>query len=209
MILAVSILYSMTRCTTEFMMQSVEVRRWKLAQFDYKMTLIFSSITIPLLAVSGVSRSLKTIIVVLGIGLALALTFLAASFLMTMCFMPLRLFFWRKRREHPPVAVAAFEATSYGFLFSGLGILAIIAAGGSKLLFSSYEFFGLTEAPETLPVLIFIVTCMLFVLGCFYHHQFLLKVFAFEPEFNVKTFKQKDGSTLVHFERNDKKDKNS
>lgn len=202
-ILAVSVTFSMIRCTTEFMMQSVEVRKWQLAQFDYKITLVISSVSILLLAAAGVTRSINTMLAVIAIGLLLAAAFFLGSFVLTMIIMPISLYLRRRRHSNPSVARAAFAAFSYASLISGLGIIAVIAVGGSNLLFRGYEYFGLTETPHTIPVLVFLFTAILFVFVCVFHDSLLKKVFAFEPAFKVKTTKGEDGTVKVTFERNE------
>jgi hypothetical protein len=202
LILASCIVYAVTRSTIEFMMQSVDVRRWKLAQFDYKITHVVSTTSILFLSASGVTRSLHTILAIVGIGLFLAAGFFIGCFVLTIALIPIILFFRKKKRPNPSVASAVFSALSYGSIISGLGIIALIAIGGSNVLFRGYEYFGLTETPNSISVLVFLFTAIVFVLGCFKHHVLLQKVFAFEPPFTVETKKREDGTTLVTFRQN-------
>lgn len=111
--LASAIVYLMVRCTIEFMMQSLPVRRWRLAQHDYRMTLGLAAISIPLLAASGISRSMTAVALVAVMGLLLAVAFVVATFLLMMLIMPLNLFIRARRVKHPSVASAAIESTYY------------------------------------------------------------------------------------------------
>jgi hypothetical protein len=202
LILASCIVYAITRSTIEFVMQSVDVRRWKLAQLDYKITLVVSVASILFLSASGVTRSVYTIIAITGIGLFLAAVFLMGSFVLTIALMPIVLFFRRKKHSTPSAASAAFSSLSYGLIVSGLLIIALIAIGGSNILFRGYEYFGLTETPNTTSVFVFLFTAIICALGCFGHHRLLQGVFAFEPPFIVETKKREDGTTLVRFKQN-------
>ena len=202
--LSVSIAYSMMRCTTEFVMQTNEVRRWSMAQFDYKITLIAACVSILLLAASGVSRSINTVFVTAGIGILLFIAFFAVSFVLTMVFTPIILFLRLRKRPNTSTVGGVLTAMAYASIFSGLGIIGTIAVGGSNFLFKGYDYFGLTETPNPIAVTVFLSTAILFVVGCFFHVRLLNLVFAFEPPYTVKTRALKDGRTSVSFDGNDK-----
>ena len=61
-ILAGGIAYTMARCTIEFAMQTKEVRRWHLAQADFKLSVFVVRATVLILAASGLSRSVETVL---------------------------------------------------------------------------------------------------------------------------------------------------
>lgn len=90
-------LYSFTICVNEYAMQPKNVRRWRLACFDLKLTLNLVRGTLLMLAASGLNRSISTaayiaIIVVLFIVLSLFLEIIG-----TIALTPL-LVFIRKRK---------------------------------------------------------------------------------------------------------------
>ena len=61
LVLACGILYVLTRCIIEFAMQPIDVRRWNLAQIDFKITVYLVRIALLFLAAGGLYRSVKTI----------------------------------------------------------------------------------------------------------------------------------------------------
>ena len=77
-ILVCLIIFSMGRCTIEFMMQEKEIRRWQLAQIDYKITLNLLRLSLLTIAASIASRSIETVV---SVTLA-ALTFLLGYFVL-------------------------------------------------------------------------------------------------------------------------------
>lgn len=64
LILVCAIAYTAARYVLEFEMQSVEVRRWLLAQADFKMSIFLVRVTILILVASGLSRSVETVVYV-------------------------------------------------------------------------------------------------------------------------------------------------
>lgn len=198
-LLATALAYLAVRSTLEFMMQPVPVRQWRLAQADYQITLAMAAVSIPLLAASGVSRSLETVALVIGMGLLLAAAFVATTSMLVVLIMVLNLFVCARRVEHPSVATAAIESTHYALLLSGTGLLFVISWGGNRVLSWGYGIVGLTEPPPSIPVAIFLLTCVLFTIGCFFVRGFLQKVFAFQPPYLVKSEKQEGGVVGVSF----------
>ena len=196
-LLAVAIAYLMVRCTIEFMMQPVAVRRWALAQYDYRLTLVLAAISIPLLAASGISRSITTVSLVVVIGILLAVAYAVTTFLLTMIIMPIYLSIRSKRVKHPSIAGAAIVSTNYALALAGLFLMATIFFAGFPVLSWGYRFVGLSQPPATLTVMVFLLSCALFTIGCFLAHEFLKKVFAFQPPYTTKLDKRADGTIGV------------
>lgn len=202
--LSVSIAYSMMRCTTEFIMQTNEVRRWSMAQFDYKITLIAACVSILLLAASGVSRSINTVFVVTAVGILLFVAYWVVIFIITIALTSIILSLRLRKKPHTSTVGGVLTSMAYATLFSILGIVGTIAIGGSNLLLKGYDYFGLSDTPNPVAVTVFLFTALLFAAGCFFYDKLIKKVFAFEPLYNVKTKKREDGTILVAFDKNDK-----
>jgi hypothetical protein len=64
--MACAIAYAMTRCVLEFAMQPIDVRRWNLAQIDFKITLLLVRAAALILGASGLYRSVDTIFMIVG-----------------------------------------------------------------------------------------------------------------------------------------------
>ena len=77
LLIAFCILYSFIRCIIEFAMQQKEVRRWRLAGFDFKLTWNLVRGSLLMLAASGLNRSITTTVyVIISVIVFLLLSFL-------------------------------------------------------------------------------------------------------------------------------------
>lgn len=115
LILSFGVLYSMIRCTLEFAMQPVDVRRWELAQIDYWLTMFLFEISLLSLATGSLYRSVETISYVL---LAVVILLILSAFLFLtgiFVFMPI-LVFIRSRQGRYSVVARVQEAEGWSAL---------------------------------------------------------------------------------------------
>ena len=119
-ILACGIAYTMTRCTIEFAMQTKEVRRWHLAQADFKLSVFVVRATVLILAASGLSRSVETVLYVAIAAIALLTASLLLELLFTASLLPLFIYMTNRRvgkeRASTSIASRVIEATSWAEL---------------------------------------------------------------------------------------------
>ena len=126
--LTFGIVYVMVRYTLEFAMQSLEIRRWRLAQTDYLITLRLVQFTLLLLAGGSLYRSIETFAYV---GLA-AIAVLVASLIgglgtMLLITMPVTVFVRRRQGRLGVVAWVA-EAEGWAILIVVIVQIALIGA---------------------------------------------------------------------------------
>jgi hypothetical protein len=199
-ILACLIMYTMVRCTLEFMMQPNEIRRWNLAQVDYKITLNLVRISLLIIAAATASRSIETVVAVIVAALSLGLGyFVLVAILMLMIF-PLRIYI----RGGSSVAARSEEALFWSmFIAAILYILFFITLGFSAI--KHVPFFDiLPPILRQISTIIFAITCIIISVSFFLEHIMSEKIFAFEPEEIIVETKLPDGTTRIQFKDNPK-----
>ena len=155
LILACGIVYMIMRFTIEFAMQPVEVRQWRLAQMDFKLSLFLVRATLLMLAASGLSRSVDTVVYVAIGTLILMGGSLLLIFLGTLAIMPVRMFI-RARQDRISVASSVIEAS----MWSELLVLVLVVALLVTLGVASLQYEPLrslwTTPPPPIAVAIFV-----------------------------------------------------
>jgi hypothetical protein len=175
-VLGVLMLYFLGRATLEFVMQSDEVRRWRLAQFDFKFLFFSTHIALALLATSTFVRSLLTFVLVLGVAISLIVVFALVVYVLLMVFMAI----FSRRGS---VAGAAIRSTEWTLF------IAVIVLLVSFILFAVFapesEVFSGFATTVFSSVYASIVAALLLV--SFYFNSLILrKIFAHVPRFKTK-----------------------
>ena len=128
-ILSCVIIYTTVRCTIEFMMQSNEVRRWKLAQIDYRITLNLVRVSLLTIAAATASRSLETVVGVVVAALAFMFSYFVLVMALMLLLMPLRMYI-RSRQGRISAASSAMEATAWSMFIVGVSYLLLFITLG-------------------------------------------------------------------------------
>lgn len=200
-LLAFIIVYMLLRMTTEYMMQSKEVRRWELAQFDYKITLNLIRISFLALAVTVFSRSIESVVTAIILAVLLILGYLILVWLLMYIMMPLRMWV-RLRQGKISAASSAIEATDLSMLVAAILFLGTFLYLG-KTSFEFIPFISNSDTPlDTNSIIIFVTVSCLVILSWFFENPVLLKIFAFEPEYLVKETPLENGRIGVSFKKN-------
>lgn len=132
-ILIALIVYSVIRLTIEFMMQPRKVRRWKLAQKNYRLSLNLIRFALLVLAVTYVDRSVNSIVsVVIGACLIFVSYFILVALLAVV--LTSLLHWYKSRKRHSSVASRAFEGFAYSTLIVGGGSAIGLITNGTGLL---------------------------------------------------------------------------
>ncbi len=200
-VLACLIIFAMGRCTIEFMMQPKEVRRWNLAQIDYKITLNLIRLSLLTIAASSASRSIETVV---GVTLA-ALTFLLGYFvfvsIFTMILMPLRMFI-RSRQGRISAASSAIEAVGWSmFIVALIYVLLLLSLGLS--VFEKIPILNkLPPMPHQVSTIIFAVAAIVIIISFLYERVFLNLIFAFEPVMIERSYFDGNGKKIFSIEPN-------
>jgi len=196
LILACGIIYTLTRYTIEFAMQPDDVRRWHLAQVDFKITVFLVRATVLMLAAGGIYRSVETIVyiaiaVLLMLG-ASALLIVAGVFAIA----PILL--WIKPPRGSPVW-KIMEAESWAVLIVGvLLVTSLVGLGIASLWYEPLRSLW-TVPPSPTAVAILVVAAIVVVISVFAQSILYGKLFAYEAPFTET--KLSDGTIAVSFRK--------
>ena len=195
-VLALGVLYFMVRCTLEFAMQPLEVRRWSLARADYIITLRLVQSTLLLLATGSLYRSIEVFAyAVLG-----AIALLAASlilFLVLLFGMTPVMMFIRQRQGRCSVAARILEAEGWSLLMVVIAQITLFAA----LAVASVKYPPIVTfwpiPPSVAAVTIFGVLASVVVLSRYAELFWRSKLFAHEPPYTEERLP--DGTIGIPF----------
>ena len=197
LIVSFGVVYSMVRCTLEFAMQPIEVRRWKLAQADYWITMILFEVSLSAIAAGSLYRSVETIAYVLIAAVVLligsALLFLIGLFV----FMPIMVFIRGRQGRYSAVARVQ-EAEGWSALmvvFSQVALFVVL--GISSLRYEPIVGLWPNKPPSAAAVTVFIVLASVVVVSlytCLFWHSRL-----FARKLPYTTEEMPDGTIGISF----------
>lgn len=194
-LISILCVYAAVRCTIEYMMQTDSVRRWPLAQLDYRITLYLVRFSLLALTASTIARTGEMVLYIAGTSLIAILGFFILSLIMMCIIMPYRMWI-RRLTGRVSVASAAIEATYYSFSIVGIAyIVAIILIGLNIInpfgsLGQNYQ--GITN----LQLFIFSFVSLVILFSFFLDVRFLRMVFAFEPIMIEKKYIDENGREI-------------
>lgn len=196
LILACGIAYTMARYTIEYAMQPDEVRRWRLAQADFKLSVFLVRATLVMLAAGGLNRSVETLAYVALAALILLGGSALLLFLGTLAVMPL-LIFIRARQGRHSVASRAIEATAWAELIVVVVLVALLVAlGVASLRYEPLRALW-TVSPSPVAVGVFVAAIVGVVISLYLQRAWYAKLFASPPPFS--TTKLPDGRSAITF----------
>jgi len=199
--LACGIIYMMVRCTIEFAMQPIEVRRWHLAQSDFRLSVFLVQATLLMLAAGGLNRSVDTILYVAIGTLVLMVAAILLLFLGMRVLMPLRMHI-RERQGRVSVAYSVIEAEGWAWLIAmGIIIALLVALGVASLQYEPLRSVWITP-PSPIAVAIFIATAIAIIISVAYQWLWERKLFAHPAPYTTK--KLPDGRIGVTLHRGSK-----
>jgi hypothetical protein len=187
-------LYGILRTTLDFMMQSKLVRRWRLAQTDYKITTYLFRVTFFSLIISTLFRDWKTIILTISIiGLGIICFVILLGFCWSIC-IPFEIY--RRKEANGPSAAVKQAFYSGGILAFILSITAITAF--PLLQKPPFIFFSKTATSNQL--WLFAIAAISIIVLFIFDSAIFRKVFAHEPKFIEK----QDENKVISYELNPK-----
>jgi len=199
LILACVIAYSTVRFVLEFKMQSVEVRRWGYARTDFKISFYLVRFTILILAASGLSRSVDTVIYVMLAAVGVFLLFFIFVFVGTMIFS----FFFitlRNRRGYHSAATGAGEALAWAQVVS----MCILTVSFVILGIASLRYEPLlslwTAPPSPIAVAFFVFAYIIVMLSLLIQSRWYEDLFVIPPNFTEKILPNGHKSITFHKE---------
>lgn len=156
-IIIIALIYLIIRWIFEFAMMSRHVRRWPLAQLDFRFVFAVARFSLLAVAAGALDRSIKMILLLFALLGALAVVFFILCLLLMLLTVPVRMLA-RSRVKQISVANSVVEGFVWAAVFSTyLTILGIIAVG----IYSYYEplrssFWG--TPPDPIALGIFLIT---------------------------------------------------
>ena len=181
-VISLGIVYLMSRCTLDFAMQPVDVRRWDLAQIDFKLTIRIAQVSFLLLAGGSLYRSVETIAyVVVGAIVLLVASFLAFIILFFVL-APIMLRIRRSQRRYGVVSTLV-EAEGWAWLaVVALNISLFVALGYAVLNYGPVV--TLWPTPPSAPAIgIFVIIASGVILSIYAERLWLRELFAYQPPY--------------------------
>ena len=193
------IVYLTAKSILGYAMQSKAVRRWHLAQMDFRILLFLVRFTLLMLAAGGLHRSVETFVLVAAGALATAIGSLLAYGLGLLLLVPFLMAFrpWigRPYRGASPFPYVA-EASAWSELtVVALIVVLIVALGIASLEYGPFLTLW-TEPPSPFAVTVFVVTAVVIVVSYWLQRVGESELFA-RPKPTLT--KQPDGTIGVSF----------
>lgn len=200
-LISVLCLYTMFRCTLEFMMQAKEVRRWPLAKVDYLVTLYLVRFSILALAASTIARTDEMIISLLIASVIGALVYFVMTFFVMLIVMKIILFIMM-RSGRTSVASPAIASGNYAmYLVAVVYFVGLIFVGLN--IFNPFEYFGLVQEEITdQQIAIFTLIFGLMMGSIFLERKFTATVFSYVPVRIERKYTDEEGRTVYSNELN-------
>jgi len=197
LILVTAILYAVTRNGLEYAMQSVEVRRWGYARVDFGLIVNLVRVTLVLLAVGVLHRSLINVFyTLLAVGVC-SVAFIIGAFLLTMVVMFILVFLSKKNRRASAAGMAAGAVLISGFLMMVFAVIFLLCFGFFSMYSQRVQLLFWTEAPNTVSLWIFVCTCSIVIIDLYFQRRLDKLIFS-EPETCLKKFFP-DGQHILTF----------
>lgn len=204
-LLVFTISYMLLRLTIEFVMQTKEVRRWKLAQFDYRITLNLVRISFLALAVTTFTRSIEAVVTTIIAAVFIILSYFIVVFILVApihyLLMPLIMRIrWRQGRRSG--ASIAIEAADWSILIGVIFYVGLLLYFG-KATFEYLPFIGdLVSLADMNSIIVFVVVFSIVIFSWFFENTLLKKIFVFEPKYNFEMTPLEDGKIGVSWPEN-------
>jgi len=201
LLLGAAILYLAVRWGLEFAMMPRHVRRWPLAQLDFRVVSVVSRFSLLAVAAGALDRSLLVVVGVVAAILILAVSSVVLSVVLIFVTMPIRM--WaRARANRLSAANAAMEAVFWAGLFA----VCLVVAGVVGLGVASYRYGPLRDAvwktapPDPIALGVFLATLIAVFLSHWLLRPVVAKLFADRPSYYTE--RDPDGNLLIkHVER--------
>ncbi|NWO06750.1 MAG: hypothetical protein HLX50_13970 [Alteromonadaceae bacterium] len=201
LVLSILLVYLMSRCTIEYMMQENEVRRWKLAQLDYKLTFLIFRFSLLVLVFSLFSRSLEMVFLLLLSVFAVFASFFAVLLSLFFAIVFVRSFVSGKRGVQFSASGVVDSFFWSALIVSALYIILFIISAFSS--FSPFLIF-IENDVSNVDLAVVSAVCIFMMLTFLFESRFLNVIFAIEPKIVVRRYKDNEGREIMAFEDNPK-----
>lgn len=200
LILACAIVFAITRCTIEFAMQPESVRRWSLAQADFKLTVFLVRAAALILGAGGLYRSVETVLAVALVVLTVLVGSLVLIAAGTLALTPLRIAIRARQGRHSPgqsPVWAVMEAEAWAALVTVVLVSVLFVALGVASLQYEPLLSLWTTPPSRTAVVVFVLTGIAVVISVYVESIWSRVLFLEETPFT--TTRLPDGTIGVSF----------
>lgn len=197
LLLGAAVVYLAGRWMIEFAMMARHVRRWPLAQLDFRFVLALTRFALLAIAAGALQQSLWTIAVVTGsiAGVAIIASLLAG--VLGFMAMPVRV--WaRSRANADSAANAVIEALVWGVAFAAVStVVGTIALAVASYRYESFKKWLWTVPPDPIALSVFVLTLNLIFLSHWLLRPVTSKLFAQRPGY--RTHRDAEGRLIFTF----------
>jgi hypothetical protein len=197
LLLGATLVYLTGRWTMEFAMMPRHVRRWPLAQLDFRAVSIVARFALLALTAGALDRSLRSVVGVTILLAALALVLAVLTTILMFVTMPVRM--WaRERAGVPSAASASAEALMWAVVFA----VVLITVGNIALGVAIYRYEPLQVAiwpvpPHPIALAAFLLVLNFTFISFWLMRPVLNRLFAERPPY--RTERAPDGTLQVTF----------
>lgn len=196
-VLAFITIYLIARWGIEFAMMVRHIRRWRIAQLDFRIVSVVARFSILCISAGALQRSIEAVLIIPAILLLLGVVSAIFTVILVILIMPIRV--WaRSRAKRVSVANAAIEATMWAILLAAL----ITGIGIILFGFSAYYFAPLSDVlwvvpPDPIAFSIFITTLLFIFLSHWLQRPLIDRLFAARPDY--RTYRDEKGRVIYRF----------
>ena len=182
LILAGAVLYMAARWVMEYAMMSRHVRRWPLAQMDFRFVLMMVRIALLSIVSASLERSLKVVLEVIGLLALLVILSVVLGVLFSAITIPFRT--WVRVRAKRRAYAAISEGLAWAFFFSVAFIfVSVIGLGVATYYYEPFQTKLWGEAPDAVTFTIFLVTLLLVFISFWFLSPVINRLFAEQPSY--------------------------
>lgn len=194
LLLGTALTYLTGRWVMEYAMMSRHVRRWRLAQLDFRTVSAVSRFSMLALAAGALDRSLRSVTAIVILLAVLALLTGVLTTALMLITMPVRM--WaRERAGRVSAASASYEAVVWALVFA----VSLIVIGTIAVAVASYRYEPLRLAvwpvpPNPIALAVFVVTLNAVFLSHWLLQPLLSRLFGERPAY--RTSRTEDGRLI-------------
>lgn len=196
-ILGLALAYLAIRWAMEFAMMSRHVRRWPLAQLDFRIVWWVTRFALLAVAAGALDRSLRSTLIVAVSLVFVTLTSMLLAVIMTFVFTPIRI--WaRKRAGAVSAANAVIEAYTWGVFFAILfTVMGVVALGVASYRYEPFRLAVWPQPPSPVALGIFVFVLILSFLSRWVLRPVYSRIFADKPPYYTE--RDAEGRLRYHF----------
>ena len=195
LLLGAGLVYLTGRWTMEFAMMPRHVRRWPLAQLDFRGVALLARLALLALTAGALDRSLRSVAGVVALLAVLALVLAVLTTILMFVTMPVRI--WaRERAGAQSAASASGEAVTWAVIFGlFLTIIGTIALGVAVYRYEPLRAIIWPVPPNPIALAVFLFTLIATFVSPWLLRPITLRLFAERPPY--RTERTPDGRLIV------------